>query len=231
MIDRALIIRGKDVPLSVEYAKGAAESCERFGVPYEFIDAVYMESGQEAYNSVGAKIKKNWSFNNGNAGCHASMIKCWDRIIELDKPCIILEHDALLVGDPRTIEIPDDCVVTFGFRVEKGVTYKPISDIQRLTEVKRSIGCHAYAVSVKTAKWLVHNARVEGLTCGVDRWLMMGPNSGLKIYVADPPQAVCVIRKSTMGHFHGNQRLGVWRASNAPECERLPSWKKGLLTK
>jgi GR25 family glycosyltransferase involved in LPS biosynthesis len=229
-VDRALIIRGKDVPLSVEYAQICAESCEQFGVPYEFIDAVYESSGQVAYDSVGAKIKKNWGFNNGNAGCHASMIKCWDRIIEIDKPCIILEHDAILVGDVRTVDIPDDASVTFGFRVSNRDDYQPIAPADKLTKVRRSVGCHAYAITPKTAKWLIHNARVDGLTCGVDRWLMMGPVSGLPVYVADPPQAVCWIRKSTMGHKSNknNRRQGVWAPHNDSQCKNLPSWQKGM---
>lgn len=229
-VDRALIIRGKDVPLSVEYADVCAESCEKFNVPYEFIDAVYVTNGQEAYDLVGAKIAKQWGFNNGNAGCHASMIKCWDRIVELDETCIIMEHDALLVGNVRNVEIPDKACVTFGFRVKKKDEYKPISEIKRLTQIKRSIGCHAYAITPKTAKWLLHNARVDGLTCGVDRWLMMGPRSGLPLYVADPPQAVCWVRKSTMDHKakKNGKRLGVWSPKNDPECSNLPSWKRGI---
>lgn len=230
-VDRALIIRGKDVPLSVEYAEICAESCSQFGVPYEFIDAVYETNGEVAYESVGAKIKTRWGFNNGNAGCHASMIKCWDRIIEIDKPCIIMEHDAILVGDVRTVDIPDDACVTFGFRVANRDDYTPIGPANKLTKIRRSVGCHAYAVTPKTAKWLVHDARVEGLICGVDRWLMMGPRSGLPLYVADPPQAVCWIRKSTMGHKanrHNNRRQGVWTPHNDSECKNLPSWKKGM---
>jgi len=230
-VDRALIIRGKDVPLSVEYAEGCAKSCEEHGLSYEFIDAVYMAPGQAAYDSVGAKIKHNWGFNNGNAGCHASMIKCWDRIIELDKTCLILEHDALVCGDTTTIDIPDDAAVTFGFRIGAGQTYKPISKIKTLTRIQKSVGAHAYAITPKTAKWLIHDARVVGLTCGVDRWLMMGPRSGLPLYVADPPQAVCWVRKSSMGHKeqkNTGRSFGVTSPHNNTECANLPSWKQGL---
>lgn len=229
-VDRALIIRGKDVPLSVEYANICAESCDQFNVPYEFIDAVYEQNGQRAYDLVGAKIAKDWTFNNGNAGCHASMIKCWDRIVELGEPCIIMEHDALLVGDVRDVDIPDMSCVTFGFRVKNKDEYNPISKIKKLVKIKRSIGCHAYAITPKTAEWLLHNARVDGLTCGVDRWLMMGPRSGLPLYVSDPPQAVCWVRKSTMDHKSkkAGRKLGVWSPTNDRECVNLQSWRRGL---
>jgi len=230
-VSKALIIRGKDVPISVEYAEGCAKSCEKHGLPYEFIDAVYISPGQAAYDSVGAKIKQRWGFNNGNAGCHASMIKCWDRVIELKETCIILEHDALICGDVTTVDIPDESVVTFGFRIGQNEIYNPIGPATKLTKIKRSVGCHAYGITPKTAEWLIHNARVDGLVCGVDRWLMMGPRSGLPLYVADPPQAVCFVRQSTMGHKENSnelRRYGVWQAHNDAQCKELPSWKAGL---
>ena len=230
-VSRALIIRGEEVPLSVEYSAICAESCEKHNLPYEFIDAVYASSASEAYNIVGAKIKSNWGPNRGNAGCHASMIKCWKRIVELNETCIILEHDALIVGDVTNIDIPDNASVTFGFRVGRKDEYIPIGPAEKLTKIPRSIGCHAYALTPKTAEWLLHNALVDGLTCGVDRWLMMGPKSKMPVYVVDPPQAVCWVRKSSMphnGHKNNKVKEGNWTPTNDTNCENLPSWVKGI---
>jgi len=106
-IDRALIIRRQGVELSKQYAADCAKSCEKHNLPYEFIDAVEFLECEKAFESVGAKTSPTYKNTMGNCCCHASHIKCWKRIVEIDKPCIILEHDAIVKGDVRNIEIPD----------------------------------------------------------------------------------------------------------------------------
>lgn len=228
-ISRALIIRRQGVELSEQYAAVCAQSCEQHGLPYEFIDAVQFLKPKEAYQSVGSFMKRQWSCEEGNACCHASHIKCWKRIIEIGKPCIILEHDALIVGDVTTVDIPDRGVVTFGYRVANKDDYKPPRPAEKLTKISKAVGVHACGLSPTTAKWLYDDATTNGVTMGVDRWLMMGPSSGLPLYVCDPPQAVCWMRESTMpicsDGIHKNR--GVRGAANN-RATIVDSWKEGL---
>lgn len=196
-IDRALIIRRLKVPISMEYAEMCAKSCEKHDLPYEFIEAVeFLECG-DAFKSVGAFKKPSYSNTMGNCCCHASHIKSWKRIVEVDKPCIILEHDAVVKGDVRSIDIPDMATVTFGHRVANLDDYTPPGKLEKLVSIPKSVGVHACALTPKTANWLWEDARTNGVAVGVDRWLMMQRASKLPLYVAEPPQVVCWARVST----------------------------------
>lgn len=230
-IDRALIIRRQQVELSKIYAEQCAKSCEEHGLPYEFIDAVeFMECG-EAFKSVGAFKTPSYTNTMGNCCCHSSHIKCWKRIIEIGKPCIILEHDAIVKGDVRNIDIEDMTVVTFGHRVVSEDEYEPPGPAKELVKIKRAIGVHACGLTPKTAEWLWNDASTNGVSVGVDRWLMMQTRSGLPLYVCDPPQVVCWARTST-SNFKKADKDKVYdsqrpRAHNYQEA-LTPAWRKGL---
>ena len=229
-IDRALIIRRLGNDLSKKYAQGCAESCEEHNLPYEFIDAVEFLSCEEAFASVGAKKAPEYKNTKGNCCCHSSHIKCWKRIIELDKPCLILEHDAIVKGDVRNIDIPDMAVTTFGHRVRDINEYTPISEAKEFIKIPRAIGVHACGLTPKTAKWLWENARDEGVSVGVDRWLMMARRSGLPLYVCHPEQVVCWSRTSTskMQNTNEQQKDGMKGSVVNYSNAFSPSWEKGL---
>src|SRR5210317_366585 len=138
----------------MEYAQICAESCEKYNLPYEFIDAVEFLNCKKAFQSVGTYKNGNYHIRDGNCCCHASHIKCWKRIIELNKACIILEHDAVIKGDVLNIDIVDDTVTTFGLRVVNLDDYNPPAPARELVEIKSSMGTDAYGITPKTAQWL-----------------------------------------------------------------------------
>ena len=228
-IDRALIIRRQGVELSKQYAADCAESCEKHNLPYEFIDAVEFLECEEAFQSVGAKKSSRYNNTMGNCCCHSSHIKCWKRIIELNKPCIILEHDAIVKGDVRNIDIPDMAATTFGHRVAGVNDYNPIRPAKEFIEIRRAIGVHACGLTPNTAKWLWEHARDEGVSVGVDRWLMMQRASKLPLYVCHPEQVVCWARTSTSNFKEGEQGVDRKKTSVANYKDAFsPSWTKGL---
>ena len=235
-IDRALIIRRQGVKLSQEYAAVTAESCKKHGLDYEFIDAVEFLQCDDAFEKVGAFKQPDYNNSMGNCCCHASHIKSWDRIVEIDKPCIILEHDAVVLGDVTNIDIPDMQVVTFGHRVADINDYVPPNKITSLVEIKKSVGVHACGLSPVTAKWLSDDAKTNGVSIGVDRWLMMQRRSGLPLYVAEPPQVVCWARQSTMKmQKNNNAKINAKQSVKSQVVnykESLtPGWFKGLKKK
>lgn len=231
-INRALIIRRQQVELSKFYAQQCADSCVKHGLSFEFIDAVEYLSCEDAFKSVGAKKSKHYKNTMGNCCCHSSHIKCWKRIIEIDKPCLILEHDAIVVGDVKNIEIPDMVVTTFGHRVTQVDEYTPPGSAERLVEIEKAIGVHACGLSPVTAKWLFEDARDNGVKIGVDKWLMMKKESGLPLYVCEPPQVVCWARISTSNFKKGEQRDDVQNPRNRVAHNYKESytdgWIKGL---
>lgn len=225
-VDRALIIRRLRVPISMEYAQGCAESCEKHNLSYEFIDAVEFLPCEEAFASVGVKKDPNYTNTMGNCCCHSSMIKCWKRIVELGKPCIILEHDAIILGDVKTIDIPDMSVVTFGGHVHLKDEYRPIGPAKKLTEIQRGKGCHAYSITPITAKFLLDELEEHGVTVGVDRRLMMQPT--MPLYMCDPPQAVAWNRVSTSNMTSAEDGKRSPKITN-PASLCIESWNKGLI--
>lgn len=225
-VTKALIIRREGVQMSMDMAAGCAKSCDDHNLPWEFIDAVQFMEPQQAYKSVGSFMKRNWNPAEGNACCHSSHIKSWRRIVELNETCLILEHDSLVVGDCKTIDIPDMAAITYGFRVCGKDDYTPPGPAETLIELKRSVGVHACALTPVTAKWLLDDACQNGVTCGVDRWLFMSKASGLPVYCVDPPQAVCWVRGSSMP-------IGNKPSRGTPGCRNAginlpPGWKAGL---
>lgn len=228
-IDRALIIRRKKVELSMEYAQICAESCEKHNLPYEFIDGVEFLSSEDAFKVVGTWKHPDYkNSTTGHDNCHASHIKCWRRIIEIQKPCLILEHDAIVKGDVRNIDIPDMSVVTFGHRVGLPDMYEPVGPIQTLIKIPKAMGVHACGLTPITAKWLVDDVEKNGVGDNVDRWLIMDTHSGLPLYVTEPPQVICWPRISTrewQDESKRRQEIGpTWTFIEAI----TPGWKAGF---
>ena len=223
-IDRALIIALENHPVSQEYAEQCASSCKANKLPYEIITAVdknEFNSCQEILNSMGVPNKHNYTNTLGNVACHMSMVRCWKRIVEIGKPCIILEHDAIVLGDVTTVDIPDMHVVNFGFRVANSDDYSPPGPARELVSKERSIGVHACGLSPVTAKWLYDDIYENGIVVGVDKWLMMQRASGLPLSICEPPQVVCHVRHSTINDSDNRDLV------NFPDS-LTPGWKQGL---
>lgn len=214
----------------MEYAQICAESCEKYNLPYEFIDAIEFLECNDAFKSVGVKKDKTYKNRMGNCCCHASHIKCWKRIIELDETCIILEHDAIVKGNVCDIDIPDMVTTTFGHRIENLDDYEPPAPAEKLVRIKRSLGVHACALTPTTAKWLWKDARDNGVKIGIDQYLMMRPPTVLPLYVCEPPQVVCWERIATSKFTKDDQTPYSNPATVFPESI-TEGWKKGQKNK
>ena len=226
-IDRALIIRRLKVPSSMEYADICAKSCEQFNLPYEFIDGIEFMSSEDAFKAVGCWKHPDFNWTEGHNNCHASHIKAWRRMIEIGKPCLILEHDAVIMGETKNIDIPEMSVVTFGHRVNFLEQYSPISEIKELIQIPRALGAHAYSITPKTAEFILKVYDERGVFENVDEWLIRAPSSGLPLFVTEPPQVVCWPRISTRELQLNNNKIETaptWTWNEA----LTPGWIKGL---
>lgn len=101
-VDRAYIIRIQGHELSERKADEAAKSCASIGMPFAFWDAY---NGLEnpikppAHHSQVINMIKvtNPRLSRGEVACALSHISLWAKCVELDKPIVILEHDAVMV--------------------------------------------------------------------------------------------------------------------------------------
>lgn len=213
-IDRALIIRRLQVPESMEYAQMCADSCEKHKVPYEFIDGIEFMTSEDAMNAVGVFISpeqykqaRGKGVSTGNNNCHASHVKAWRRIIEINKACVVFEHDVIVKGNICNIDIIEDAVNIFGHRINNVNNYNPICPIQRMVPIPQNIGGHAYAFTPNTAKWFITDAETNGVNINIDEWI--NSKCGKPLYITDPPQVVCWPRISTRERQDKDSNYGV----------------------
>lgn len=201
-VDRALIIRRLGVPESLQYADMCAEGCKKYNIPYEFLDGIEFLSSEDAMKAVGVflspeqyKQANGRGVSQGNNNCHASHIKAWRRIVELNKACVIFEHDVVVKGNICNIDIIEDAINIFGHRVNDPKIYNPVCGIKSMVRIPQSIGGHAYALTPSTAQWFITDAETNGVNINVDEWINKG--CGKPLYITEPPQVVCWPRAST----------------------------------
>lgn len=229
-IDRALIIRRLRVPESMEYAKQCADSCDKYGVPYEFIDGIEFMSSEDAMKAVGVwlhpnNIKKKVS--QGNNNCHASHIKVWRRIVELDKACVLFEHDIIVKGNVCNVDIIDMAINIFGHKIQNESYYNPPGPITNMVKISKSVGGHAYALTPKTAKWFIDDAETNGVNINVDE--LINSTCGLPLYVTEPPQVVCWPRVSTREWIDPKNKRTFLGTTTIFSESSTPGWVSGFM--
>lgn len=210
VVDRALVIRREKNKRSVDYANVCVDSLDRCNMRHEFISAVENLDAADAASSVGIKMPKKSGgqkntifdhpecFEQGNACCTASHIKAWKRVIEIGKPCAILEHDAVVVRNFRNVKIEDNYLFFLGVRLRDPRLYRPVSRPRGIMQIAQAIGTHAYAISPATAKTLLGLYEKHGFMWGVDHFLFMNNECKLPVVAMDPYPAMCWSRESTM---------------------------------
>ena len=200
--ERAYILR-INTDLSREYAKCAAESCERVGLAWEYFEG-YTEK-DSILSKLPVKSENKIRVNGKGGACTASHIHIWHKIANSDQCSIVLEHDAIMLHKPN-IEIPDNVLVALGYKVTDPENYDhekagPTTSIQPR---KHHGGAHAYALTPNTAKKLINNLEKNGLKSLVDNYYFLRQKSvrrtedGVSLGIADPICAVGWVRQSTI---------------------------------
>lgn len=102
LVDSAYIITVVDNEKSVELSQRCAKSCDEVKMPYQIWPA-YNGMGEgivppSHHGGVMNMIKiTDHYLTRGEVACALSHISLWARCVELDKPIVILEHDAVMV--------------------------------------------------------------------------------------------------------------------------------------
>lgn len=103
-VDKAYIIKIDGNEHSETLANRCAESCKRVGMPFEFWSAYdglrdKIKVPNHLVDNLVMKLLKvtNHYLTRGEVACALSHISLWVRCIEIDKPIVILEHDAVMV--------------------------------------------------------------------------------------------------------------------------------------
>lgn len=204
--EKAYIIRISS-SLSIEYAKTAAESCERLGISFEFFDGIEGKTSYEAWTNTGLEIKpgsmdhkKNNRSIDAAACCSVSHALVWKKIFERRECAIIFEHDALMLHN-IDLEIPDNKIVALGYKLSDYRRYNHVKagPPKSIFDINQHSGAHAYVITWKTAEILLNELKEKGGGGPVDnRYFMVERYTKVPLAIMDPTPAIGWVRKSTL---------------------------------
>lgn len=192
-----------DTDVSREYAKCAADSCDKVELPWEYFRG-YQEK-DDIWTNFPIKSKSKLRIAGKGGACTAGHIHIWHKIAIGNECAIVLEHDAIMLHKPE-IEIPDDTIVALGYKVEDPENYnhQKVGAPIRVEARNQHGGAHAYALTPKTAQTLVHHIENDGLTNMIDNHYFLRQGSSKKnknivpLGITDPICALGWLRKSTI---------------------------------
>lgn len=216
-----------NTPISEEYAKICADSCNQVGLPWEYHQGYQNMTGRAGWCLTGIRMKfhepvqylSNPSPAQKANACSAGHGAIWKRIAQgSDEAAIVLEHDAIMV-QPPSIDIPDGVIVVLGYKIPDPKNYNaeaagpPLS----LIDIDGHEGAHAYAMTRNTARFLVQEIEQRGVLGAVDNaYFIKGQRkTAIPLKIANPTPAIGWIREST-----------IWGSSAHRNYEFIPSFKE-----
>lgn len=228
-VSKAFILRINN-PISIEYAQGAADSCDAVGLKWQYFDGYSHMTGRDAWTLTGVKIP--WPSPPGGptflmnptmankAECtsagHGAM---WKRIADgPDEAVIILEHDAIMLH-PLDLEVPDGKIAVLGYKLAKPERYdhEAAGPTQAWLPIDGHEGAHAYAITKKTAQMMVDEIEEAGPLGCIDNayFIRRQRRTRFPLVLASPNAALGWLREST-----------IWSESAHVNYEFIDSFKR-----
>ena len=134
-----------------------------------------------------------------------------------DEVGIVLEHDAIMLQPINELHIPDNLIVTLGYKLTDPTRYnhKSAGKPKNLINISGHEGAHAYAMTKKTAKFLVEEIETRGTLGAVDNayCIKQQRRTAVPLAIASPTPALGWLRQST-----------IWNESAARNYSFIPSF-------
>jgi FkbM family methyltransferase len=193
-------------PLSVEYARGCAKSCDTIGLEWESFEGYENMTKEEVWKKFDYKVSsQSWNdWTDACACCTASHFNIWKKIVENKECAIILEHDAIMLHKVN-IEIPHDKIVSLGYKLRNPNRYdsQTVGEPKKIVDIENLYGGHAYAITYKTAEKLLNELKEKGVVHDLDNYYFSRENkdsghSDVPLAITDPIAALGWVRKSTI---------------------------------
>lgn len=178
-VDSAYIITVKGNENSEKYSQRCQESCQQVGMPYTVWDA-YNGIGTPGHIEPPPLFKDDRFMNSikitdhyltrGEVACALSHISLWLHCATIDKPIVIMEHDAVMVKKFEYMESYNTIVYLGGSEwTHQGWKIYPIpphaSEGPNYLFICRA---HAYAIDPAMAKNLLSYVLKMGITAPLD---------------------------------------------------------------
>lgn len=209
-VDKAYIITLPDNSISKELTERCEKSCRLVNQPYELWPAFDGTSGEL---KIPSHLKDqnwiNWLKLNDDElsiteiACVFSHFSLWAKCIEINKPLVILEHDAIMVN-PYYNHYGYNQIVYLGC-VEQALYGWKITTIpphaQKNTRYRSICRAHAYAVDPHSAKNLVAYVLKYGIHESLDMMIRSDVFSIMQagLYAYDMPGPITTITNRKKG--------------------------------
>lgn len=176
-VDTAYIIRVYGHEVSMQKADQCAGSCSEVGMKFEFWDA-YDGTGntivapRESQFMSLLKLTDHY-LTKSEIACALSHISLWLHCVEIDKPIVILEHDAVMLS-PYVYHNVYNSICYLGNREQVHQGWKVLPTPPHATEgVNYHFICraHAYAVDPAVAKNMLAYVLQHGICKSLDMML------------------------------------------------------------
>ena len=205
--ERAYILKTPD-HRSVQYARDVAESCMNIGLKWEYVEW-YQGKVDEAWAQIKTPLPSKKAGNAGAQCCFSGHIKIWEMIAESGEAGIVLEHDGMMLHKPD-IDIPDDVIITLGYKLEDISRYDHVKagPPTEIVDVrgKGHEGSHAYAITPKTAENLLDEVSKSGVVRPLDnQYFLVSRKTRVPIRIMSPTPAIGWIRESTIQRKSGTK--------------------------
>ena len=215
-----------DTPISNEYALTCANSCDNVGLNWEYFEGYQDITGRAAWCMTGIKMSyyepplildQPTMAQKANA-CSAGHGAIWKKIADgPDEVGIVLEHDAIMLQPINELHIPDNLIVTLGYKLTDPERYdhKSAGKPRNLINITGHEGAHAYAMTKKTAKFLVEEIETRGTLGAVDNayFIKQQRRTAVPLAIASPTPALGWLRQST-----------IWNESAARNYSFIPTF-------
>lgn len=210
-----------DKRVSHEYAKVCADSCHKVGLQWEYFNGWCDMPGYLAWAKSGIhftinqgrpfvlpsankpfKPNPNLSQDEKAECCTAGHAAIWKKIAEGEEDVgIVFEHDAIILH-PIDIDIPENRIVVLGYKLQNPTRYDHVTAGKPtgVTDITGHEGAHAYAMTKKTAQFLINEILTVGRLGWVDNAYFIKNQRRTKIplCIADPTPAIGWLRESTI---------------------------------
>jgi len=174
-VESAYIIRVDGHAVSEKMAASCAESCSKIGQPYTF---------WQAYNGIQNPIQPpekesdvmnlmrvtDHYLTRGEVACALSHISLWNHCVQIDRPIVILEHDAVMVKPyPQHAIHNSICYLGCVEQVKKGWGVYPTPPHSAEGPNYHFLcRAHAYAIDPVVAKNLLAHVIKYGISAPLD---------------------------------------------------------------
>jgi hypothetical protein len=179
-VESAYIITIKGNEKSEKYSKACQESCKKVDMPYKVWDAfdgtnstpgLIVTPPQMENDSIISMVKiTDHYLTKGEVACFLSHLSLWIHCAKIDKPIVILEHDAIMLKKFISIESYNSLIYLGG---SEWVNHNwPMLPIPPLSQDGNNwmfmCRAHAYAIDPLVAKNLVSYVIQHGINNSLD---------------------------------------------------------------